>query len=468
MPHRIFFVFFSFYLFSPCYLKAQTKTFRFETYLDIVKNHHPMVVIAGLEPEIAKQKLKEVRGNFDPVISHSQDEKNFNDTRYYAIRQSGLKIPTKWGFDLSGGFEQMDGTYLNPENNVPSAGLVHAGITVPLGEGLLYDKERFELQKAKLFLESSQLERQLMLNELYYEAGQAYWDWFVAFNSMKIYEDAYQLAKDRKNFIIQTYRMGDAPNIDTTEANIQVQNLKVNYELSKVSFLNAGILLGTYLWLDGFTPLFLDSSHAPMLYSEQEGALFSENLLQVLPELLHKHPKMEQVRLKLKAMEAQRNWQRNNLLPTLDLKYNILNEPIGGSPFAGMSSNNFKWGMKFSMPILLRQERGALKQTTLEIQQLSLDSVLFKTTLFYHASKNLNQWKTDYEQVMTYRVIVSDHLIMLNGERRRFEAGESSVFMVNTREVAYVNAQIKLVEFLNKNHKSRIAGYYSLGLPLPN
>jgi len=187
----------------------------------------------------------------------------------------------------------------------------------------------------------------------------------------------------------------------------------------------------------------------------------------LLPSLIHKHPKMEQVRLKLKAMEAQRSLQRNNLLPTLDLKYNVLNEPVGGSPFAGMSSNNFKWGMKFSMPILLRQERGELKQTQLEIKQMSLDSLLFKTTLFYHASKNLNQWNTDYEQVITYREVVNDHRIMLNGERRRFETGESSVFMVNTREVAYVHAQIKLVEFLNKNQKSRIAAYYSLGLPLP-
>jgi outer membrane protein TolC len=38
----------------------------------------------------------------------------------------------------------------------------------------------------------------------------------------------------------------------------------------------------------------------------------------------------------------------------------------------------------------------------------------------------------------------------LNGENRRFQAGESSLFLVNQREVALLDNQLKLVELVAK------------------
>jgi outer membrane protein TolC len=438
----------------------------YSQFVKIVAQHHPATYQADLQIPMAKAKLLESRGNFDPVIHQELDQKNFNDQRYYSILQAGLKIPTRLGVSFNAGYEQMNGSYLNPENNMPQGGLAYAGISVPLAKDLLIDKRRLELQKAKLYVKSAEWERELLLNELMHEAGQCYWEWFVAYNVMRIYEEALELANARKNFVVSSYKLGDSPNIDTTEASIQVQNLNINLVQAKLSFLNASLLLSTYLWVDGETPLNLEPNSIPPTYTNLDKLDPSIDLQQNAIQLLNQHPKLEQIRIKLKELEVQQKFQKNNLLPKIDLKYNALNEPIGSDPLVAFNSNNFKWGMQFSMPIFLRQERGSLRNNSLHIKQLSLDSTLFKATLYYYANGQLNNWTTAAEQVVNYRQMAADLKVLLIGERRKFEVGESSIFMVNTREIAYINAQIKLIEFINKNQQFALKTYYAFGTRL--
>jgi hypothetical protein len=76
----------------------------------------------------------------------------------------------------------------------------------------------------------------------------------------------------------------------------------------------------------------------------------------------------------------------------------------------------------------------------------------------------LNEWETLEGLVELYQQTVQDYLGLLNGERQMFNAGESSLFMVNSRELGYINAQLKLIELLAKNHKAELKTLYSFGL----
>jgi hypothetical protein len=59
---------------------------------------------------------------------------------------------------------------------------------------------------------------------------------------------------------------------------------------------------------------------------------------------------------------------------------------------------------------------------------------------------------------------VSDYERLLNGERQMFDAGESSLFMVNTRESGFIQTQLKYIQLLTKNHKAELALNYNLGI----
>ena len=441
-----------------------SKVLTYENFIDIVRLHHPISFQAELQPKIGDAVVLSNRGNFDPIIYHQTDEKFFNNIRYYGIVQSGIRIPTILGIDLYAGIDQAGGTYLNPENNLPQAGLAYAGVSLPISQGLFINKRRTDLQKAKIFRKAAKFEKQLMLNELIYDATQAYWDWFVAYNIREIYKNALSLANERKEFVTKTAQLGDMPFIDTTEATIQVQNLQFNLIQSNNELYDATAFLSTYLWLDGNTPLLIDSSNIPNLFINEANIDVDSSIVKNMMSLLYSHPKMEQVRLKINEKQIERRFHQNLLLPTLNIKYNAINEPVGNNLFANYSNNNYTWGIQFSMPILLRKERGDLRQTNLQIQQLELDSGLFLQHLKFHVLTNLNNWGNTSQQSLLYRQTVIEYYTLLEGERRKFEGGESSIFMVNTREINYINAQIKLVDVISKNRKSVVSSLYSLGI----
>jgi outer membrane protein TolC len=460
------FIFFGFACFSSS-VSAQDenkKALTYENFIEIVRLHHPIANQAELQPRMGDAVLLSNRGNFDPIIYRQTDEKYFNNIRYFGIMQSGIKIPTILGIEFYGGLDQSGGAYLNPDKTLPQSGLAFAGVSLPIGEGLIMNKRRADLEKAKLFLKAAHFEKQLMLNELIYDAAEAYWDWFVAFNVKEIYKNALILAINRKEFVKKSALLGDMPYIDTTEATIQVQNLQFNLLQSEIEYYNASALLSTFLWLDGNTPLLLDSSNIPNYFTNEKSNSTDSNILNAMESLLIAHPKMEQVRLRIKELQVEKRYRQNLMLPTLNLKYNAINEPVGNNPFTNYSSNNFTWGIQFAMPILVRKERGDLRQTNLHIQQMELDSGLFMQQLRFHALANLNNWKNTNEQSILYRQTVSEHFTLLLGERRKFEEGESSVFMVNTREINYINAQINLVNVIGKNRKAVASSLYSLGI----
>lgn len=44
-----------------------------------------------------------------------------------------------------------------------------------------------------------------------------------------------------------------------------------------------------------------------------------------------------------------------------------------------------------------------------------------------------------------------------------FEAGESSIFMVNARQQSYIAAQVKLMELLAKNREAALKARHAFG-----
>ncbi|MGK7392374.1 MAG: TolC family protein [Candidatus Cyclobacteriaceae bacterium M2_1C_046] len=440
----------------------------YRTFMERVDNHHPLAYQANLQLIRGEATVQRARGAFDPMLFTDFAEKFFNNKEYYSRIDGGLKIPTWFGMELQSGYEQNEGIFLDPENTTPGGGLWYAGISFPIGQGLFIDKRRAELRKAQLFEEISEAERQLMLNDLLYDAGRAYWEWFNAYHIMNVYEEAYALAEQRFFAVKRGAALGDRPSIDTLEASIQVQDRLLNLQEAQLDFNNATALLSIYLWEEGFFPLEVESGTLPMPLESVEITGASTEFVTGLDSLIQLHPQLRQYDLKLDQLEIEKRWQQEQLKPRLNLKYNALAEPINGDPIAAYTPNNYTWGLEFRMPLFLRRERGSVKLADVNLQETAFDFSNKSASLFYKAQSSINTWNTTEEQVILYRRTVSDYQALLVGERRLFNAGESSLFLVNARETSYINAQIKLIDLLTKNHKARLTTRYAFGILNPD
>ena len=429
-----------------------------DDFLDLVATHHPLAVRAALQRDRAAAFLRQARGGFDPKVYGDLGQKYFKGTNYYSHMEGGVKIPTWFGVELNAAYERNDGTYLNPELTVPEQGLYAAGLTVSLGQGLFFDERRAELQRAQIYQRATVAERQVLLNELLYEAGSAYWEWAGAQAAVGIYGDAVQLARDRYQAVVAGASLGDRPAIDTLEARIQVQSRQLSLETAQLDLANAAARLNALLWLDGVIPVELNENTLPPPPETVTVA--------VLPPVQtdFSNPELLRTQFKLDQLEVDERLQREFLKPRLDVKYNALlagsvDEPI----FEGYSSNNYKWGVTFSQPLLLRKERAKLQLTRIKLSETQFELTDKSALLAAKVQQAENEANVTVSQFALAGQNASDYAQLLSGEQELFRAGESSLFLVNSREVKYIDARVKEVELLVKHRKARLARAFATG-----
>ncbi|WP_417589412.1 TolC family protein [Owenweeksia hongkongensis] len=439
----------------------------FEEYTDRVSEHHPLALQAQLRSSFGEATLLQSRAGFEPKAGADVNQKYFSGDKYYSLIDAGLKVPTWFGVELKGGYELNEGKYLNPEHYVPDAGLWYAGISVPLGQGLFIDERRAALRKAQIYAQSTQAEQKAMLNDLLYEAGKTYWAWFESFNKLLVYKEAYTTAQLRFEAIQRSAQLGDRPYIDTLEASIQVQNRQVSLWDAELEYQNVTAQLGVFLWQDGNIPLELEDNTTPPSSLTISSTTVQPELVSQMDSLIDSHPQFLMYNYKVQELQVERRWKQEQLKPTVDLNYNAIAEPINGDVMENYSINNYKWGLSFSMPILLRKERAGLQLAKLKITETELQRSTKKAELQNKAINTINSWNTTANQVNQYRKTTQNYNELLQGENRLFNIGESSLFMINSREMAYINAQIKLVELTAKNQKAELATQHALGVLSP-
>jgi outer membrane protein TolC len=446
------------------YGKSDSLTVSFDNFISLVKRNHPISRQADITMESGKQTLKSARGNFDPLIKSQLDNKEYSGKEYFMLNTNELKIPTIVGLELQAGYETNRGAYLNPENIVPDNGLAYAGFTIPLGNGLFFDERRQALRQAQVYEKSTVLERTLMLNQLIYDATSAYWEWYVSWNVNEIFAESVTLAEIRLSGIRSSFLLGDIPAIDTLEAHILLQTRLLNLNESLIELQNASLKLSNYLWSDEQEPLVLDSMAIPENHISVNSVSVPEAALQSIMSALDSiHPELQLYQNKLQSLDFERRMKSEKIKPKLNVSYNLLNEPVGGNPAENFTVNDYKWGFEFGMPLLLRKERGELQLTKLKINEtnLAIDQKRLEIQNKIHAYSM--EMKVLIDQIKLYESTVTNYAMLLNGERRKFEEGESSLFLVNSRENSFITAETKLVELYGKYQKAQASLLLAIG-----
>jgi outer membrane protein TolC len=444
-----FFLFLFGILFSASFSQnTENKEFTYNEFLGFVKKYHPLVKNANLEIDNAQANLMMARGGFDPKIEVDYDRKQFKDKEYYSLLNSSFKIPTWYGIEVKAGFENADGVFLSPENTTPNAGLTSLGVSLPLGQGLFINQRMADLRKAKINLNLGQQQRKLEAIVVLYDASIAYFNWKRAFTEVKLYETYNVNAQIRFEGTKKLIQQGDKPAIDSVEAGIVVKNRKLSLEDAQLKLIKAKLELSNFMWLENNIPLELQETLIPEIDLEKtiQQTIKTNDLLQA-NFVVNNHPKIAALQNKIDMLDIDRKLKANSLLPKLDLSYNYLSQP---DYFRDFRTQDYKVGLNFYMPIFLRKERGALRLAKIKIQESQ--SVLDLETV--QLSNKISAQKQEISALVRQQKLadglVKDNTTMLNSEDRLFTFGESSLFLINTRENNLVTAQLAQIALSNR------------------
>ncbi|WKN45425.1 TolC family protein [Tunicatimonas pelagia] len=452
-------------------------TLSLEDFFQTVLVNHPVARQAYLLQPLAQQELRLARGSFDPTLSSNFSTKEYGGSPYYEIWNTQLDIPMWFPADLSIGYEQNRGQFINNEESNTEDGLISAGVSMPIGRGLFIDERRAAVRIAQQMQEMAEADQVNAINQVLLDAGEAYWDWYYAHQAYEVTNEVAQLAEVRLRGVVQQVKKGDAAPFDSLTAYINYQEREVQRDQARLADENARLTASVFVWQhqqDGFIPQDIRESTQPI----RPDSLFMLSLNQ-LAELQQQartqHPDLIVLAGENQQLRITERLNKEYLKPTVDLTYNFLAQSVWGNAPSLLSNgrfsepawwrNNYTAEIAFAFPLFLRQERAALAQTRLQLKQNTFEQGWVQRTIENEVTMAYNTLFNLRGVIGRQQKMVANYEQLLAGEQRRFRFGESSLFLINTRETELLDARIELLDLQTQYEKARLNLQYAAGVP---
>ncbi len=431
-------------------------------FINKVKVDHPLARVANIQIDKANANLLIAKGGFDPTLEMSASGKTFDKKNYYYYSNAAVKVPLPIG-DAKTGIENNGGQFL--ESEISSGRSSYLGVEFPLAKGLLIDKRRAFLQQAKIALLQNATQQKILMNELILEAYIAYYQWAGAYKLYKVFSNYVKISSDRLNLVRTGVVNGDRPAMDSTEAITQLQNFEILQADAFIKLTSATLDINNFVW---------DGNGIPQnigLDVRADIALFENNKLISEIEILMQNnalqnPLIQQYKFKIDILEVDKKLKYQNLLPTVNLKANLLNKNyfVAKGFGASLLENNNRWGIDIKIPLRFREGRGEYKMAKLKIEETQLE-LKQKTQEVENKIKDYtNQFYYLQQQLKIANNAFNNFSSLLRNETLRFTNGESSLFLVNTRESKVLEMEQKIIDLKVKLLKAKYTLDWAAGI----
>lgn len=453
----------------PWVVNAQTinspNTLSFSQYLQIVRTYHPVIREAAIEVEMAQGEILKANGAFNPIISAEMGQKVLGGTQYYSYTNPTVKWPVWFGAEIEAGTERWQGDRL--EVGQTKGDISYIGVSVPLLKDLLLDKRRAYLQQARVMHSMAKSQRQIWVNDIMFEAIETYIKWLEAYQSLQAIQQLVNVNQERVRQIKAIWQSGERAAIDTTEAYTQWQSMLLMQNDYEVKWIQAGYALSAFLWKEKNEPQGLPDEVIP----DSNAWSFDETALEgLVTELLHqiddRHPYLQWYQQKINWQRIDKRLKFQELLPKLNVQYNQLSKSAAFSGIGNMNQfldNNYKYGIKFETPLLFSNGRASYRIATLKLEQLQLNEAQKKMELQVKLKQYFASYSNLKKQLAIQSGQVENFRKLVQAEENRFSQGESSLFLMNSRENKLIENIIKQVELNAKKLKSAYSILWAAG-----
>jgi len=443
-------------------LNAQeSKGISYQGFMTHVLENHPLAAKARNAKQYGELNYKAERGNYDPAISGGYQNKFYNETNYYSSLQSEIKQPIFTSQYLKLGYEYGVGTYLSPENSTPAIGLPYLGLEVGVLQGLIIDKRRADVLKSKEYMAYYSAEKDLQLNDLLFNSAQVYFDWLFTIRLMRLNAYFAQLAEQRLGGIKSLANIGERPTVDTVEAAIFLQSRTMDLQAAEIENQKVMNVLLSLSWNKNTQEAF-SSTVLPNDSLENCYQLVKNKMIEKLYTDTFVNPIITQYSAKQNVLEIEKRLKKELIKPKLSVNYNFLSgnkttiDPV-------FSNNNYKWGANLSFPLFLRNPVNEYKMAKIQVQNNQYEMVNKNNELKFKITAIKQNLSLIASQITNAERSVLYSKKLLDAERLKFENGESSLFMLNTRESKLLESEMKLAEYKLKFMKTSLSFIYTTG-----
>lgn len=424
-------------------LPAATSPLALDEVLAASRFHAPQVLEALARVRGAESRLLTTEGAFDTLFNANVDTR---PTGFYSGSDAGVRVMQPLagnGGNVYAGYDVSRGSFptYQADNFTARYGRFTAGTLFSLLRDRDIDDRRFNRAMASADIVLADNDRLMVAIGVQARAIAAWNNWVIAGQRVAVYKGLLQLALDRQAGFKRQVAEGLRPAILLTENEQNILRRQTLVVQSEQALEQAAVALSLF-WRDADgIPLVPTPDRLP----PRLGAPLpiAEDLLAALenrPDLRVVDVRMAQARQRLLL-------DRNNFLPKLDLKAEVNqyvgDAGVGGRAYTGTES---KIGVTLSVPLQQRTARGRLGQTQAELEGFQQRRRFLEDQIRVEISA-LSIAARQSRRLLGIAIDEQDRALSMAGaERRRFQEGASDFFLVNIREEAAADAQVRRLD----------------------
>jgi len=438
------------------------QTLSYADFINIVEANHPILSQIKLLDDKSNAYLLKAKGYTDPTVDFDISKKSFDGKKYYRKIDGGIKIPTRIGIELEAGYENNIGQFLDNESTLPGSGLLSAGIKLPIGNGLRYDERRKVLDEAKLIAEKNELKQIEAFNKVLFSATKGYIDWQNNYQKLLLYRQANIVALQSFGITKEVFSQGVGTAMDTIEAQLNLDQRKASLTKAELDYYTSKQMLNTYLWEENNSPLELRDEIIPEILQQEKWIDQVATLQLSQDERINSLTPILGLALDRSQLDLDRRLEKENLKPVIDLKYNPLFRVDENNRFLSYSTSDYKAGVQVYYPLFARKARGNVQLIDIEIENLDLTLPQVNQNIQIQLNNLMQiQLNVDKQINIAQKNIVSATRLF-EAETIKFSIGESSLFLLNSREQKKLSFELKAIELTKELLKQRAAYIYLL------
>ena len=406
-----------------------------DAFLQQVLRAGPQVQRIRLEDDRAAAELQEARGGFDPRLTSGYEYKTQEGGDKINVLRTGVDVPLNLPLSpsLIADYRRGLGSSIDPSVKTTFDGETSFGLAFEPLDAFFLDKKQATLDKARLEPRRADALQEGARNDLLLEATRAYLKWVEAQRKLEISRDLLDLATRRRVLVTRQAETGEAAAIDSTEAKLAVASRQEQVAAAEQAFRRAGVKVATFLWTPQGRPAtfaFAPPASAPV---PQREVADSERAAQVA---LDRRPELRELDVKLQQTRIQQRLARERLRPNLKLKAQVVSYENGPTDVTDL-----KVGFEIRQPLFFRGPRSEADEARIDAQEVSLKRDETRRKVRADIEAALIDLRQARRRVDAAEEQVSLARRLAEAEQRRFEIGESTLFLVNQRDQGLAKAR---------------------------
>lgn len=416
-------------------------------FVQSIDSNFPKLLSADAERRLTIAKVLEKAGAFDPVLTHISEYLRVQDTFTPGKAKDAVHNEARVDLLTRSGMKVFAGMRLNPNDTktpfIPTgdSGEYYAGVTVPLLRGRAVNEKTTAETQARL---SQPLAQQVYLAarmEILLKAAGIYWEWLGAKSRLIVSKNLLLIAEQRVTQVSERVKSGDAPALEITEAEQEIERRKAGVVKANRDLQKASIQMSVYLWKGGLIPDAVPPLDAMPELAPSPQKVSDDMWITARRQAIMLRPELKRIAAERKLVLAELDLAKNQLLPVMDA-YALQGADTGKNSIGAI----VRGGVNVSVPLRQRTARGLKLAAETKLEKLSFDAAAERQRIITEVDDVVSAINTSFDKFGALAAEVDKARAVESGEKQRFAAGDSTLFLVNQRERATAEAKQRLID----------------------